>query len=55
MKRNKLIKILKEIVLRQKEWSDVESDHSDADEALLEFIGDITITRIYNKIKKWYA
>lgn len=34
---------------------DVEQDHVDADELLLEFIGDVEVASAYNDIEKWYA
>lgn len=34
---------------------DPERDHGEADDALLEFIGDADITAAYNAIEKWYA
>ena len=34
---------------------DQEMAHVDADDALLEFIGDEDITRAWNAIEKWYA
>lgn len=46
-----LIKILKEC---QKN-TDYEVAHSDADDALLNYIADSQIKRAYNKVKKEYA
>lgn len=37
------------------EYYDIEKSHSDADEALLNFINDPEITKAYNKLEKWYA
>ena len=34
---------------------DPERDHGEADDALLEFIGDAEIAAAYNAIEKWYA
>ncbi len=49
----------KEEVIRELEKlvgdSDPEDAHLKADGILLEFIGDVEITRLYNLIEKWYA
>ena len=34
---------------------DTEMAHSEADDLLVEFIGDKDIEREYNKVGKWYA
>lgn len=50
-KRDVLLKKLKELQTD----GDTESAHSDADSALIAFIGDDEIREEYNKIDKWYA
>ena len=34
---------------------DTECAHGDADDALLEYIGDTDIAEVYNRVPKWYA
>jgi hypothetical protein len=34
---------------------DIEDDHYEADQALLEFINDKDVTEAYEAIEKWYA
>ncbi len=48
-----LIEGLKEI--RGRAEYDPERSHSDADDLLLEFIGDPEVKEIYDQIDKWYA
>lgn len=43
---------LKEI---KKTGGDCEDDHACADKLLLEFIGDVEVTELFNAIEKWYA
>ena len=52
MTRDELIAVLRACLRNN---SDPEVAHSDADEALIEFIGDAEITRLYEQIEKWYA
>lgn len=35
--------------------ADTEAAHSDADDALIEFINDTEITEAYQRVHKWYA
>lgn len=42
-------------VIKARGGRDKEADHGDADNLLLEFVGDEKITKIYNDIEKWYA
>lgn len=51
MTKEQLIKRLKEL----SEGGDVEINHGEADDLLLEFIGDKEISDAYNEIEKWYA
>lgn len=46
--------LLKELKKLQKEY-DIESGHAEADNLLLEYIGDSDIEEAYNAIQKWYA
>ena len=46
--KNTLLSILKN-------RDDPESDHLDADKALLKYINDPEITKAFNDIKKWYS
>jgi hypothetical protein len=53
-----LRKKLKEIRDRQNRthtYSDVETDHAEAEELLLQFIGDKTVRKIWEEIDMWYA
>lgn len=34
---------------------DPEASHSEADKALLDYIGDKEVTKLFDDIKKWYA
>ena len=34
---------------------DTEGDHIEADKALLKYINDLKVTRLFNKLKKWYG
>ena len=51
MNKNELLKKLKEL----QDDRDTESAHSDADDLLVEYIGDDEIANEYGKIRKWYA
>ena len=51
MNKKDLLKILKKCAAN----SDCEMAHGDADDALLEFIGDPEIIDAFEKIEKWYA
>lgn len=53
MTKQELIDKLEEI--RKQYGGDYECAHSDADDALVEFINDADIEEAYNKIGKWYA
>lgn len=55
MTKEDLKNALSEIVLRQGKYPDAERDHCDADDLLLQFIGDEEISEIYDNISKWYA
>lgn len=35
--------------------SDPESDHVDADDALLDYISDSEVRKLYDEIERWYA
>lgn len=35
--------------------SDPESDHADADDALLDYISDSEVRELYDEIERWYA
>ena len=51
-----LLAKLQEIIARQKRrGSDIEVDHGEADDLLLEYINYKEITEAYNAIDKWYA
>ena len=39
----------------REEYYDIERDHKQADEALLAFIADPSVTELYHAISKWYA
>lgn len=41
--------------LRSFHTDDEESDHVNADDALIEYINDPEVTEAFNAIKKWYA
>lgn len=50
------IEILQKLeALAQYNDGDIEANHGDADDLLLELIDDEEITKAYNSIKKWYA
>ncbi len=53
-KREKLLNTLRALA-NQERPSDIEADHSKADDALIEYINDKEITEAYAKIEKWYA
>ena len=54
--KDELIVKLKEIFDRAEAGeSDAERDHGDADDALLEYIGDHRVKALYDGIEKWYA
>jgi len=44
---------LKEIVA--KDGFDEETEHMDADKALLDYINDDEVSELFDSIKKWYA
>lgn len=52
MTKAQLIKRLKQLTDDQ---SDVEGNHASADRALVAFINDPEVTRLYGELKKWYA
>lgn len=43
------------IVCETSEAGDTEQEHRIADTALLEFIGDAEVTRLFNELRKWYS
>jgi hypothetical protein len=48
--------LLRELArLRDEERGDPEVAHSEADDALLEYINDVDITEAFGAIEKWYA
>lgn len=51
MDKKRLLKLLKSCA----ESNDTEKAHSDADDALLEYINDPEITKAFNSVEKWYA
>lgn len=51
--RTQLIIKLQEISKRRKGGED--GNHQEADELLLQFIGDVEISKAYNDISKWYS
>jgi hypothetical protein len=53
MTRDELLARLTRIANRTS--GDPESDHADADEALLDYVGDAEIREVYNSIEKWDA
>lgn len=52
---DELIAKLKAIRNRSIADSDEETDHYEADQLLLEYIGDKKVSRAYNAIDKWYS
>jgi len=51
-----VVEKLKEIAARQKtNKRDIEYDHPEADDILLQYINSKEITEAYNAIEKWYA
>lgn len=51
-----LRKKLREVLKRnQEDTSDKEREHDDADELLLEYIGDKTVSEIWAQLDIWYA
>lgn len=52
MTKQELIEKLRNI---QKNNFDLESNHGDADDLLLEYIDDKEVTKAFNDIDKWYA
>lgn len=55
MTRDALLEALRTIVKGQECFSDIEADHALADDALLAYINDDEISRLYGEISKWYA
>ncbi len=56
MTRKKLIEELEKIVKEQEQGkTDKESDHAEADELLLKYIGNSKVTDLFKSIEKWYA
>lgn len=57
MDKVELVGKLGNILSRQnsKGRSDIEADHSDADDLLVEYINDPEIKSLYEEIHKWYA
>lgn len=51
MTKDELLKKLEDL----RASNDPEVAHYEADQALLEYIGDDDIEKTYDKIKKWYA
>jgi hypothetical protein len=51
MTKEQLIQKLRELQLQ----GDVERTHRDADQALLDFIGDEEVKKEFDAIEKWYA
>ncbi len=51
-KRNRILAELKELAAEE---GGTEAKHLEADELLLELIGDQEIRQTYNAIEKWYA
>ena len=49
----KLEKLIAE--LKECNTGDVEADHANADELLIEYIDDPRVTEAYENIRKWYA
>lgn len=43
------------IAILLKDTDDVEKDHADSDEALLDFINDEEIRKAFRTNRKWYA
>ena len=54
MTKEELVRILKKHAEDAK-GGDKEMIHMNADDGLLEYIGDPEISKAFNKIKKWYA
>lgn len=48
-------KLIEELNKIAKNAYDEESDHSQADKLLLEFINNEEVTKAFNSIDKWYA
>lgn len=42
-------------IILKRENSDTELNHIEADDLLLEFINDKSITKLFKKINKWYS
>lgn len=49
------ISVLRDELLACASERDAEAAHDRADDALIKFIGDYEIGRLYDAIKKWYA
>lgn len=43
------------VMLAARSGEDPERAHSEADDLLLEYIGDEEITEIWNQVEKWYS
>lgn len=60
-RRDYVIRELNKIADRQEDasqsgtGSDIEADHSEADDLLVKYINDPEITKAYERIDKWYA
>lgn len=53
MTRDQLLKKL--IDIKQNTHGDLENDHADADNAILQYINDPEIEKAFDAIDKWYA
>lgn len=53
MTKEELIEKLK--TLNGRPEYDIEQDHKDADQLLLEYINDKEITEAFNSVEKWYS
>jgi predicted transposase YdaD len=52
MTKKELIEKLREI---QKDTDDIEKNHKEADDLLLEYIGDMEVSVAFSDVDKWYA
>ena len=41
--------------IRDRGGKDPERDHSDLDDLLLEYINDPVVTKVFERVEKWYA
>ena len=55
MSKEELIKKLRELARRSNNGGDPEVIHPEADELLIEYIGDEKVKKAFDRIKKWYA